>query len=232
MPLTYTGRLVDPDGNTPPALLDIAVSLSRLPRFAGHAGSNWSVLDHTLYCDDLAATSINGDEPSLRVAVLLHDAHESITGDIPTPVKTPDMKALQDALDDLIFGAYHPTGFRWPKTVGAVDRQALAAEAHRLLPHYYDTIREHFGPFDSSADDMLKAYLGQPYARMGSSCQYEFKPYLSPPVLEYLRRLKRYGVVDKPGIIYYLEMPTDLRPLVGTQVQLRSLEGSPSTPCF
>jgi 5'-deoxynucleotidase YfbR-like HD superfamily hydrolase len=138
--LTHSGRLVGP-GEGHPSLHDIARGLSLQPRFGGQTDESWSVLEHSMFCAELA-DSIYG-ERTFRLAMLLHDAHEAITGDVPTPLKTPDFRAMQDALDERIMDAYFPGGYaayRERKAqVAYVDRRAMQAEAQELLPH--DAVR-------------------------------------------------------------------------------------------
>lgn len=134
--MTYSGRMVSMRAGVP-SLDDIALALSRIPRFGGHCRVDWTVLQHSLVCERIAHNTYPGDNP-LRLACLLHDAHESTTGDIPTPMKVPALKVLQGHLDDRIFEEY------WPKAwgdwrdyhvhVGDVDHRALLAEAVTVGP--------------------------------------------------------------------------------------------------
>lgn len=137
MPLTYTGRNVKPGNGVHPSLVDIAVGLSRQPRFAGQTRRWWSVLDHTLFGAALIRQDMAGYwAERLELAWLLHDAHEAITGDIPTPLKTDELRKTQELLDDAIYGAFHP---KWKHIadeqhwlageVKRTDRRTLAAEA-------------------------------------------------------------------------------------------------------
>lgn len=135
---TYTGRLVAPDAGVP-SLLDIAVALSRQPRFGGHTRGWWTVLDHSLYTSHLAEIIALGegyDDTGVRVArlaALLHDAHEALTADTPTDFKTDTQRELQAALDRRIMAAYFPGGYAayaaFLPTVKAADWRALRAEA-------------------------------------------------------------------------------------------------------
>jgi hypothetical protein len=162
MPLTYTGRLVRPGGSEHPSLIDIAVALSRQPRFAGHCRRWWSVLDHTLFCSLLARYAMKQPLPSreLELAVMLHDAHEAITADVPTDVKTPALRVQQDLLDADIYDTYFSDGYPsyitdWLPEVKRIDRRALVAEAHVLGPPVESgRIVELFGSTDEQANDM------------------------------------------------------------------------------
>lgn len=127
--LTHTGRFAGLF--EPPSLSDIGLGLSRQPRFSGQGRHWWSVLDHSLFCHALGLREEY--TASQQLAVLLHDAHEALTGDIPTPFKTDDMRALQGKLDAVIFAAYHPGGLAEYKSVARfvhdVDKRAMLAEA-------------------------------------------------------------------------------------------------------
>ena len=170
MPLTYSGRLVRPGGSDHPSIIDIGVALSRQPRFAG-MGKRWfSVLDHTLFCDELVKREADKWPVTLRdmrLAVLLHDAHECITADVPSDVKPKELKLAQEELDAEIFGAYFSDGYDtfcgyracWLPEVRRIDRRALVAEAHVVGPPAPAAkILELFGCTDTMADDKNLLY--------------------------------------------------------------------------
>lgn len=63
---------------------DIALALSRINRFAGHTHmAGYNVAQHSYLVMDLMPQHCS---PHLKLAALLHDAHEAYTGDITTPV--------------------------------------------------------------------------------------------------------------------------------------------------
>lgn len=67
-------------------LTDLATGLSRLPRFNGATrGRPYSVAQHSCLVADILASQHHNVQ--FQRAGLLHDAHEVVTGDIPTPVK-------------------------------------------------------------------------------------------------------------------------------------------------
>lgn len=129
--LTQSGILVTPFGDTAPALQDIALGLGRMPRFAGQTRGWWSVLHHSLVVERIITA--DRQDASLRLAALLHDAHEAITGDVPTTWKTDDLRARQDALDDRIAKRYGVQCFGHP-ALKAADREALLAEGQIVGP--------------------------------------------------------------------------------------------------
>lgn len=161
--LTHDGRQLTSDGGHP-SLMDIAIGISRQPRFGGQTGRWWSVIGHSLFCDELVQrvlahpervppTRVERDDyiRRCRLAVLLHDAHEALTGDVPTPLKTPDFKAVQEDLDRRIFDAYFPGGHAMYSgavygVVREIDLRALRAEAAAFLPHLTERIYSIFGP--------------------------------------------------------------------------------------
>jgi 5'-deoxynucleotidase YfbR-like HD superfamily hydrolase len=160
MPLTTSGRLVKPGGTEYPSLIDIAVSLSRQPRFAGHCRRWWSVLDHTLFCDELVKAE--SGQRMFRLGVLLHDAHEAITADVPTDYKVDGLKRSQQELDVLIFDAYYPAGYRegWKSrgfdyATRRIDRRALCAEARVVGPPATpERTLELFGVCEETVEDV------------------------------------------------------------------------------
>ena len=140
--MTLTGNYVETDIGAM-TLADIALGLSRIPRFGGQTLFEWHVADHvvcaTNYLERLVDLGFESDGATklLPLHVLLHDAHEAMTGDIPTHFKTPDMKALQAKLDERI---YLSLGFEMPNAVEVeiikfVDRAMLLAEAKVVTPH-------------------------------------------------------------------------------------------------
>lgn len=132
--MTADATPIDLDDPNPAAfnVENLARQLSRLPRFAGATGPFYSVAQHCVIASQVA------DPPHLRLPVLLHDAHEIVTGDIPRPVKRLLGAALADlerALDAAV--ARHwgmcPSLFADPG-VAAVDARMFATEVRDLMP--------------------------------------------------------------------------------------------------
>lgn len=170
MPLTYTGRTVNPGNGAHPSLIDIAVGLSRQPRFAGQTRRWWSVLDHTLFGDELIKQDMGNAVPlgssvrDLRLAWLLHDAHEAITADVPTDVKKDTLLGQrQDELDMDIARAFYPGGIgMWPthrSWVKNYDRRCLLAEAHVVGPPAGSL---HFDAPDQKDTELLQHIVSTP----------------------------------------------------------------------
>ena len=150
--VTYSGREVSPSRGVP-SIEDLALSLSRQPRFGGMCRTHWTVLDHSLFVQLLAERD---EQPAeIQLACLLHDAHEW-TGDIPTHFKTPEQKGMQQEMDHRIYGSYFPGGEKTEHGMGnaitlpvkAYDRSALLAEALVVGPPRFVKsvdVLEHFG---------------------------------------------------------------------------------------
>lgn len=144
--MTRSGVLVMPDNGAAPPLCDIALALARQPRFGGHTIDPWSVAEHSMVVALLArwrhSPALIGALPELHG--LLHDAHESVTGDTPSSWKTDETKRLQQALDVRIFASL---GIDLPAEeirtlIHQCDRAALLAEAkHLAAPGVYAAIR-------------------------------------------------------------------------------------------
>lgn len=142
---------------------DIAHSLARIARYNGHTNGSdiWSVIDHSL----LVLHIVEHEQPDapvlLRLAALLHDAHEPYIGDITSPMKGAIEQAiigagksryLQD--DDIVFlrkavipgiaagiqaqihaafGLPWPLPADWDAAVKAADLMALSIERRDLM---------------------------------------------------------------------------------------------------
>lgn len=200
MPITYTGRNVRPGGETAPSLIDIAVGLSRMPRFAGQTRRWWSVLDHTLFADELVRLVAPDDPPALHRAVLLHDAHEAITGDVPSPIKPDALREVQDELDTVIFDAYFPGWYpALTPELKRIDRLAMIAEALVIGPPLpRPRIFEVFGMDDLAerAETFLDTRVYSQAARKVGGQLYGIPPFEEkqerhPAVVEYLNRIIR-----------------------------------------
>jgi len=63
----------------------IAHALAQINRFTGHAKRPYSVAEHSLLCADIAERLQLS--PFVRLAALMHDAHEAYVGDVSSPAK-------------------------------------------------------------------------------------------------------------------------------------------------
>lgn len=162
---TVSGKLVDPTAPDPADidLHDIAWGLSRISRFAGHTctPTPYNVAQHSVHVSELAEmcfdlidsdTAYFSDEvratirscaanrKGVLLKALLHDAHETYTGDIPSPIKNiPAVKTIlervETELDDAIYTHFNLS----PKTdaektlIKFCDKVAQAIEADSFM---------------------------------------------------------------------------------------------------
>lgn len=134
MSCSYSGRKVDLLNIKPDQIdiADIAISLARMPRWAGHTKPHkYSVAEHSVYVSRLVPEV-------LALPALMHDCEEAFTGDIPTPVKliTPGLEATSMKIRLSIWAAFgiSATEEDW-EIIRHADRTALQVEARDLMPH-------------------------------------------------------------------------------------------------
>jgi hypothetical protein len=93
-------------------------------------------LDHSVYTYELAKR--DGQPPEVRLAMLLHDAHESLTSDVPSDVKPGELRGIQRQLDAAIVERFFTPGPDvWraqAEVIKAYDARALIAEAVTVGP--------------------------------------------------------------------------------------------------
>lgn len=133
---TRSGRQFFPRDPDPDVIdpKEIAVCLSRIPRFGGHTTEFYSVAQHSIFVANLLAK-----EPiEIRLAGLLHDAEEVYTGfgDLVRPIrdlagKYPIVKQLVDAAVERRFKL--PAGILGDARIKHADMVALATEKRDLL---------------------------------------------------------------------------------------------------
>lgn len=74
-------------------LMDIAIPLSRAPRFAGHTRFEYSVAAHSIHVSLLVPHH-------LKLQALFHDGSEAYLADIPSPFKAlmPDYRIVEEGI--------------------------------------------------------------------------------------------------------------------------------------
>lgn len=137
--------ILDPQPDTI-KLIDIAVALSRIPRYNGHTMFHYSVAQHSLLAESLAEPDA---DPNLRLLILLHDAHEAYLGDPTSPLLRAiqyleqllngyggnAIQTLREKFDIVIFSRFGLTNIpsKWQAEVTRCDRLAAAIEMAVLL---------------------------------------------------------------------------------------------------
>ena len=120
-----------------PTLGEIAHSLAHINRFTGHACRAYSVAEHSLLVADMVKAA--GLDTRAEVCALMHDAHESITGDVASPIKQVLGHAwarFEQAEQTALLRAYGLVAdmASTAEVIKFYDLKALATERRDLLP--------------------------------------------------------------------------------------------------
>ena len=161
--LTFSSREVTADSGAP-SLLDIGIHLGRIPRWAAATKSFYPVLLHAMTVADLLPLKH-------QIHGLLHDSDESVTEDVPGPIKPEELRRLQQKIRVRI---YKELGFTPPSDevealVKRADVRAQIGEAHVVGPAGLRG-KKQFLPRDLPAEKIVAYYAGK----------YEYEDYLEP----------------------------------------------------
>lgn len=177
---THSGQKVGP-GYEAPSVEDIAVSLGRICRFAGHGLRYWPVLLHSMIVADLSPMEFRG-------LALLHDGAEAMISDIPTPFKSNEMKELENELLDTIlfqhlsrqsYISYSTKPNDW-KIVKLADEEAFLGEVWCVGTK---ALRELYPDRCPEAEKLVRKYLRK----------YKIEDYLNSEgtaIIDFIRRVK------------------------------------------
>lgn len=160
---TYTGKTFEYCYVTPDSfdILDIAHSLARICRWAGHVDcEHYSVAEHSIIISDYAYRQTEDwyERYPIALAGLLHDAAEAYTNDIPRPYKMliPDLKAYENYLTEAIFEHF---GIPWAHYgfVKKYDTRIMANESHLVRGAAHEF--KHVIPLDDGNGKAEELYL-------------------------------------------------------------------------
>jgi hypothetical protein len=117
--------------------LRVAWGLSQINRYAGQALRPISVAEHSLLATEIAEREL-GLDVHARMAVLVHDAHEALCTDLPSPAKPmiAGWRAFEQRLQlqvQLAFGVRVASAAH-AAAIAECDMRALATEVRDLLP--------------------------------------------------------------------------------------------------
>jgi 5'-deoxynucleotidase YfbR-like HD superfamily hydrolase len=146
---------------------DIAHGLARVARWNGQTkGAHiYSVAQHSLLVEALARVKVPKLDPSVRLALLLHDAPEYVIGDMISPFKAvigDSYKAVERRLLAAIhlrFGLPAKLPDTLHRLIKAADRSAAYLEATRLAGFAEDEARKFFGPPPKFSATVERDYL-------------------------------------------------------------------------
>lgn len=173
--LTFTGRHIDAKVGAP-SLTDLAVQLGREGRWCGAGRVFFPVLLHQLSVADLLPIKI-------QIYGLLHDSDEVLTGDIPSPIKTEDIRKMQRGFRIRVYAeiGVKPPDDKTTALVKAADIRIRIGEAHVIGPRNAATCKE-FLPRDRDAEKIVSFYASR----------YQYADYLEPggrAVEEFMKRV-------------------------------------------
>lgn len=126
-------KVGDPESYVPD-LFTVGQTLSRIPRFNGHHDKIYTVAHHCM----AGAWALQDEGLHTAAALfLVHDAHETILGDVPSPVKKylPDLMEYEDRLEKHFMAALAGPAVNDLAALAdmkAMDRIIVAAEAQCL----------------------------------------------------------------------------------------------------
>jgi len=132
---------------------DIAHGLARVARWNGQTTGEhaFSVAQHCVVVEEIAAHIQPDLEPRWRLAALLHDAPEYVIGDMISPFKAAlgvDYRNFEDRLESAIhlrFGLPAKTPPMIKKLIKQADRACAFFEAVQLAGFVHDEALELFG---------------------------------------------------------------------------------------
>lgn len=131
--VTWTGRKIDALNPKPEDfdVRDLARSLARIPRFAGHTRFPYSVAEHSVF----VAQRCQGPD---AFKALLHDASEALFLDVPSPLKKnlPFYRDIEHHAQRVILEGFglDPSVIK-PKHVKAADELSAQVEMRDLISH-------------------------------------------------------------------------------------------------
>lgn len=126
--ITNSGIVIDPGMDSAPSETDIAISMCRVTRYAG---SIWCPLSvHSILTAEMAFQKTKNHRT--WAYGLLHDAHETITGEVVRAWKPPEMKPKERELDGRIlptFGLRREELYDLSPDIRYADEKSLCLEA-------------------------------------------------------------------------------------------------------
>jgi len=152
---------------------DIAHGLARVARWNGQTlGEHaFSVAQHSLVVEDVAARLSPGLEPRWRLAALLHDASEYVIGDMISPFKAAlgtDYRAFEARLDSAVnlrFGLPAKTPAAVKTLIKRADRVSAWFEAVQLAGFSEAESDVFFDPPPRQARDLHLEPMAAPVAQ-------------------------------------------------------------------
>jgi len=116
---------------------DVVNALSHICRFVGQTHKFYSVAEHSVNLVGQAYESVFSEDYSFLLCVLLHDASEAYTGDLPSPLKSlvPQLREVEKALQSVILEhlCLPVDNPEYTCELANLESRLLATEADQLL---------------------------------------------------------------------------------------------------
>ena len=176
---TFKGRKFDYEKLSQKNIVieDIAHALSLICRFNGHCEKFYSVAEHSYWLAKYFYENCDYDDEhrlSLARHALFHDAPEAYVGDIIRPLKTSEMKKLEQRIYMAIAKKFDLSS-TIPLVVQNADTRLLMAEARLLNPSWYSRLNEwdtrHFAPLNISLKLWKPATAEKKFLRLYNELQ-------------------------------------------------------------
>ncbi len=134
---TYGGHRIDSRNVHPQQISkpDILRGICMQVRYLGQIKDFYSIAEHSVLVSNIAR--LKGDSILVQQCALLHDGHEYITGDFPSPYKydVPGLREWEGQIEAVFRDALHlpPNNDPIWQKVKLYDLLALHFEAHHLM---------------------------------------------------------------------------------------------------
>jgi len=163
---TFSGRIIDLekfDGKRDIDIRDIAISLARQRRYAGHTAVPWTVGQHSILCATISMEL--GSPQDLIECCFLHDVEETYVQDVIHPIKRNYTMASYDDLSNRIaheiyeFFGHADLRNSNLEIIHAVDQAAFWLEAKTLIPQFKYLATN----FDALTNDTIEKLIESDY---------------------------------------------------------------------
>lgn len=126
-------------------VLDLAQGISKLCRFGGACTEFYSVAQHSVLCAVYAPEH-------LKYQALMHDIHETITGDMPSPIKRnlPDYREFENRIAAFIRRRLD-LPIDLDPLIHEIDMRMLVTEKRDIMAkceHEWSSYMQQFDPYE------------------------------------------------------------------------------------
>ena len=157
-------------------IIDIARSLSMIPRFLGHLDRTYSVAQHSLYVSRMVSAEA-------AFWGLLHDAAEAYLNDLPAPLKwiLPEYVKFEKKVEAAIISKFKiHVNDKIRKEVKKADIQMVVTEndqcrSHKIPWGYYESIKPSKSTLATYTREEVEQHFLERYYHLESLNQYKLE---------------------------------------------------------